>query len=157
MRILLAAALVVALAGGAVVEAAPPEGVVLSVWAAEATKQDRKDAHFDRGLEPIRRAVSDLPYNHYKRLNTGQLKAPMGSAESFALDSRYTLVVKPVSREPDKRLRMEVRVEMKPREKGKKPINALETRLRVRPGEMVKFHGLKTEGGEMVVVLSPVK
>jgi hypothetical protein len=128
--------------------------VDLSLWATQATQEQRPEKYFDAGLEPIRTAVNDLPFDTYKKVKVSRQAAPCGEESRLAIDERYTLFVKPVSREADGRIRLEIRIEMAPKEPGGKPVKALDTRMMLAPGEKVKFGGLKLAQGELVVVVS---
>lgn len=133
---------------------APEDRIVLSVWAAQATNEDRETRHFDPELEPIRNDVSDLRFDTYHRVRVDRREAPCGKETRFPLDARYTFCVKPISKEQDGRIRLDVRVEMAPRKEGDKPINALSTRIMAAPDKKTRFIGFKLEQGELVILLA---
>ena len=127
--------------------------VSLSIWAAQATTEHRAEKHFDPGLEPIKKAVEDLAFDTYRKVKTAKQAAPLGKQSRTPLDGKYTLCVTPVSKEPDGRGRLELRIEIAPKEKDDKPVNALTTRVLMKPGEMMKLRGLKMDPGEMIIVI----
>lgn len=130
------------------------EKVFLSVWAVQATNEERESRHFDPGLETIRDAVADLPFDTYRRVRADRKEAACGAEIRFPLDARYTLFVKPVSREDDGRIRLDIRVEIAPRKEGDKPVNALSTRMIAAPGKKTRLGGFKLDKGELLIVLA---
>lgn len=128
--------------------------IKISVWAAQASQENRPEKFFDAGLEAIRPAVSDLPFDTFKKVMVSNASAVFAQEARFTLDDKYTLYVTPLSRETDGRIRLDIRVEMQPKEPGGKPIKALATRMIIAEKEKVKFRGLKRDAGELIVVLA---
>ena len=134
--------------------AAPNDAVVVSFWAVQATHEGQNPKHFDPGLEAIQGAVADLPFDTYRKVQAAEKKLAFGSENRLALDARYTLVLKPIAKEPDGRIRMDIRVEMAPQNPQDKPVTALSTRMALSPGKQTKLGGFKLDRGELVIVLS---
>lgn len=131
-----------------------PRPVNLSMWAVKATQEGRQTKYFDPGLEPIQGAVGDLPFDTYRKVQTAKRAVPYNEEGRFPIDAKYTLFVKPQSKEADGRIRLDVRIEMASKTPGGQPVKALGTELVVKPGEKVKFGGLKLEDGTLVVLMA---
>ena len=128
-----------------------PQGRAAPVPPVRATAPAPKQ--FDQGAQPISEALADLPYKRYDTIRADRRAAPYRQQTRVAINPRYTLCVSPISREPDGRIRTELCVEMAPRQKGERPVKALETRVLMAPGKAVKLRGLRLEEGELVIVL----
>ncbi len=151
MRLVLAGLMLV-LAAGAVGEPRR-DPVSLSVWAACASKEGRETKHFDAAVKPIADAVGDLPFDTYHSVKTAKQTANIGVKAKFPIDAKYTLYITPVAHTSDKRIRLELLVEMAPKKKGDKPVKALSTRVLAKPRQKLKLHGIQAEKGELVIVL----
>jgi hypothetical protein len=127
--------------------------IQLSLWAAQATKENIPKPHFDAPLNPIKKAVADLPFNSYRTVKTVKKTISDGPPTKIALNKKYALLVKVLAKEKDGRIRLELAIELPPKKKGGKPVRALTTRVLMKPKEMIKLRGLKLDKGEMVVVL----
>ncbi len=148
------AGLIAAIALGA---PAGEEPVSMSVWAVQATQEGHSPKQFEAGLESIRGAVADLPFDTYRKVQALTQTLPAGQETRVAIDARYTLFLKPLDTDPEGRIRLEVRVELAPKAPQDKPVTALSTRLALAPGKQAKVGGFKLEQGELVIVLSPGK
>ena len=131
------------------------ESVSLSVWAVEATQENRTEKHYDRGLAEIQKLLAALPYDTFKEVKSHRNRATAFNRESsLVLDGAHTLIVHPTGREEDGRVRIQLRVELAPKEPGKAPVTAISATLLLKPGEKIKLQGLRGQrGGELVVVL----
>lgn len=128
--------------------------VGLSVWAVHATQESRPEPYYDPELSVIRNALADLPYDTFIKVKISREKLPMNEEKEITLDGKYILVGKPIEREADGRVRIDVRIKIKPSEPDKTPVKALQAVMTMKPRELVKLRGLKREPGELVVVLS---
>ena len=133
-------------------EAPPP--VRIAVYAVQVTDEQRKDKYYDPVLQPVRRALDDLKFDTFREVRTATLTVSLNEEASLKLDSKFTLFVKPLSREQSGQVRLDVRVEMPPKKRDQKPIKVFETRIAMAPGKPFRACGLKLEEGELVVVLS---
>ena len=140
------------LAGAPSQDALPP--VELCVWAVEAQQEAGKARHFDAGLEAVRPALEKLPYTTFRKVYTTRTKAPFEQETRCKITSKYTLILTPLSREKDGRIRADLRVEMLPAKRGGAPVKALATRLALQPGQKIKLQGLKLDKGELIILLS---
>lgn len=144
--------LVVALYLGAAEAQAPPVNV--SVVAVQASKEDRAEPMFDAGLDSVRDALKDLPYDTFKKLASTNVSAPFEKDTSVTLTSKYTLYVTPSSKEENGQIRMTLRVEMPSKDPQGKPVNVLSTTVSATPGKQLVLRGLKLDAGEGVVVIA---
>ena len=130
-----------------------PPSADLSVWSIQARLEGRDTRYYGPGLEPVLNELASLHFNSFYLLSSGQFPAPFGAETRTSMHPWYTLVTSPVSREADGRIRLDVRVEMAPKEPGGKPVVAVSTRVLLAPGGRVKLGGMRIEEGELVVVL----
>jgi hypothetical protein len=134
---------------------AAAEAVSLSVWAVQATHENKPEKEYDRSLAEIQKLLAPLPYDTFREVQSHRNKTVGYSQETrLPLDRNYTLIVHPTAREEDGRVRMEIRVEMPPKKEGGAPIEAIAVTLLLQPGEKIKLQGLRGDGGgELIVVL----
>lgn len=128
----------------------------IRVVAIQATNEGREPGkiHFDPGLGEVRAAVADLKFDTYRKIRAATLQAPYNKETEFQINPKYTLFVKPLSRERTGQVRLNIRIEMPPKDKKKKPIKAIETTVAAAPEKQFKLRGLKLDNGELVVVIS---
>lgn len=130
-----------------------PDPVRVDVVAVHAFSENRGARVFDKDLQDLKDALSDLDYDTFRRLSTTTLRAGLNEEAAYEINSRYKLCVKPLSREASGQVRLNVRVEMKTNAPGAKPVNAVATTLLISPEKKLKVRGLKLDNGELVVVL----
>jgi hypothetical protein len=133
--------------------AAAEEQAVISLWVVHATEENREKPFFGRGLEAIRDVMEGLPGDTFRRVLNQRNVIPLHKEIRIRMDSRYTLFLKPVSREENGRIRIDLRVELDPKKPDGKPVRLLGTRLALAPGKKVKLQGFKKEAGELIVVM----
>jgi hypothetical protein len=133
---------------------APPKPVVVAMVAMRATREGRADKYFDRGLESVREAVAELPYDTYRHVVSTQATVPYEREVPFSINSRHTLFITPLSRDSAGRIRLKTRVQRIP-QPGEKtdPLNALVATSMVVPGDRLKLC-LPLEDAALVIVLS---
>jgi hypothetical protein len=129
------------------------ETVTLKIWAVAASQEGREERHFDPGLEAIREAVGDLNFDTFRKIQIDQKRLETDKETRIPLNATYALCLKPLSRDAEGRIRMEIRVEMQPKEPGSRVLNIISTRMALPPNQMAKLGGAKLEKGELVVVL----
>ena len=174
--------LVAAMAAGADEEAVRP--VTISMVAASATnegpriaekkqysgvvksmvppKNDTKDKRFfDPELKSIQKAVADLPYDTYRKVNVATQKVKMAEEAAFEINPTYTLRATPVEKDEQNRIRMDLRidekVEVEDSETKKKKVvvrEALTSTSSIAPGKPLVLGGLKLKEGRLVIVLT---
>jgi len=131
----------------------------INVLAVHAFSQGRGEKVYDRELEQYKDALDGLDYDTYHHLSSKMLQAKMGEEAVYEINSRYKLCVEPLSRESSGQTRLNVRVEMTPKEAQgragweRKPVNVIKTTLLISPDKKLKLRGLKLDRGELVVVL----
>jgi len=140
----------VLLAGPGAEEPAP---VRVAVYAVQVSQEGREEKHYDPGLRPVRRALDDLKFDTFREVRSATLTVPLNEEASVKLDSKYTLIVKPLSRERNGQVRLDVRVELPPKKPDQKPVKLMSTRVAMAPGKPFRACGLTLEKGELVVVL----
>jgi len=146
----------IALVGAGVTQPPPARSqnaVKVDVVAVHAFSENRGARVFDKDLQDLKEALSDLEYDTFRRLSATTLRAALNQEATYEINSRYKICVKPLSREPSGQVRLNVRVEMKTGAARAKPINAITTTLLIGPEKKLKLRGLKLDNGELVVVL----
>jgi hypothetical protein len=133
-----------------------PEPVKISVVVVHATKEGGAK-QFDPGLDKVRSALADLEFDRYEELRSVKMTAPFNEETIFDLTSGYKLCVSPLSRERNGQVRINLKVQIDPREPDGPPVNALTTTIAIGPGKQFKLRGLTLERGELVVVISVEK
>jgi hypothetical protein len=133
--------------------AQPPDTVKVDVVAVHAFSENRGARVFDNDLKDLKDALSDLDYDTFRRLSATTLHARINEEATYEINSRYKLRVKPLSHEPSGQVRLSIRVEMRTRAPGAKPVDAVATTLLISPEKKLKVRGLKLDNGELVVVL----
>jgi hypothetical protein len=109
---------------------------------------------FGPGLENVQRALEGLSYKTFRRIDGFERSAKYQSESAIRLNDRYTLFVRPMSKDDQDRVRMNVRIEMAPRKRGDAPIDVVsDTSVALVPGKQVNLGGLKLDEGELIVVL----
>lgn len=143
-------------AGGPDPATAPAGGqdtVRVDVVAVHAFSENRGAKVYDKDLQDIKEALSDLEFDTYRKLSSTTLRAALNDEASYKINSKYTLYVKPLSREASGQVRLSIRVQMAAKDPAGKPINAVATTLSISPDKKLKLRGLKLDNGELVVVL----
>lgn len=130
----------------------PPTNI--DVYAVYATHEPGDKTYFDPGLDPIRNAVADLGFNHYKKLEAKTITATFNKETEISVNPRYTLCIEPLNKDDDGRIRLNVRVAIAPRFEHEPPRNAVQTTIVMAPGSQFKFRGLKMDQGELVLILA---
>lgn len=128
--------------------------VSMSMTVVQATNENRGSVHYDASLRNVKGALAGLGYDTYRKLTSTTITAPLGKETKAAIGAKYTLHVKPLSRELSGQVRINLQVKVKPKNPRDKPKNALATTLAVTPGKPFKLRGLKSEKGELVIVMS---
>lgn len=148
--------IVLALAGGLAADDYTETTVSFSLWAVQASSEGREEKRFDAELAPVRGFLSDLPFDTYRALETTRLHIPYGNESHTYLTGKYKLIVRPISKQDDGRIRVNVCVEIPPKDPKKTPVKAINTRLLLARDQKVKLGGLQLEEGELVIVLARV-
>jgi len=123
-------------------------------WAVEATKENRDTALYERGVEAARDALSALPFDTFRAVNTGWKATKAGESAEFKIDNKYTLRVKPEIIDSGDRVRLDIVVMIQSADPAKPPVKALETRISTTPGKQLSVCGLKLQNGhDLIIVL----
>ena len=139
-------------------EASGDAPVRVSVWAVLATHEQREQPHFDRGLEVIRSTVSELRYDTYRNLNTvRQQSMKINDEYRIVVNERFTLYIKPLACDDDGMIRLQLRMEMQPRDRDKEPVVVLQSRQVLSPNRKMIIGGPRLEDGDLVIVLEASK
>ena len=131
----------------------PAPQVGLSVWAVQACEEKRAETFFGQGLETVRDALTDLPFDTFHLLHFEETRQEMDKTWTVALDERYRLKATPLGQGPLGRVRVELQIELLPKSPEGKPVNVLSTRVRMKAGEKVTLRGLQRDSGELAVVV----
>lgn len=131
----------------------PSKPANVSVVAVEARRENRAQQYFSPGLESVRRALADLDYDTFYKIQSAELPCPYGEEQKVYVTDRYTLYMTPVSVRDDGRIRLRARITMKSRDKERE-VNALDTTLLIAPGTHLNLGGMRLDEGELIVVIS---
>ena len=126
---------------------APPPARV-TITAICATHEARGHKEFEPGLDHVRRALLDLGQDTFRKVCVTTISAAFDDETELRINRRYTLSVKPLSKEPNGQLRMHFRVQLIPHDPQAKPITALATTVAMRPGKQFMLRGMKQDKGE---------
>ncbi|HOV75626.1 MAG TPA: hypothetical protein PK967_16830 [Candidatus Hydrogenedentes bacterium] len=132
-----------------------PPPVRVDVVAIHALDEPRSGKQYEGGLESVKAALEDLPYNTYRRLDAANIQAPFNEDTIVPLTDRHRLYLRPLSKEPHDQVRLNVRLHMtrKP-ETGGVSVNAINTTVIAGAGRQVKLRGVKLDQGELIVVIT---
>lgn len=130
----------------------PPARV--EMVAVMASKEGKTAADYGPGLDSIRTLLADMEgdYDTFRKTGGQALSLPFEEETELPVDDRYSVFVKPLSREKSGVIRAQVRVTMR-RKPGDTPVNAVVTTVQFAPGKPMKLRGLKRAGGELALVL----
>lgn len=149
-------ALIVLLAAQAAapVKPAEPPPISVTMVAVQAMTEGHRDKQFGLGLEEVKSSLLETEHDTFRLICSGTQPAPYKVEKPFEINPKYTIFVKPEEKQPDGRIRLDVRVEMRPRgDKAAGPVNAVKATYQVTPGRRLLLRGLKLEKGELLIVL----
>ncbi|MCX5758452.1 MAG: hypothetical protein NTU83_08110, partial [Candidatus Hydrogenedentes bacterium] len=84
------------------VSAKVPPSVRVAVVAVQALNKEHLGKKYDAGLEGVKAALGDLPYNTYRRLDATVVTAPLNKETIVSLTDRHRLYLRPLSQEPNR-------------------------------------------------------
>jgi len=131
--------------------------VTISMVAVQATNENRpeKEKYFEPGLESIRSALDNLPFDTFKKVKSNSRKVSAHEEAKFEINARYTLFVTPLSEDAEGRVRVKVWITEKVEKDGKTTTQkALETTSAVVPGKHLLLGGLPINGGRLAILLT---
>lgn len=128
--------------------------ITVSLVAVQATNEGRRTKFVAPELIAVRQAVIGLDYDTFHQVKARRLRIAYGKESKFEITDRYTLYVRPISKSPDGRVRLNARITMTSKKEPKTAVNALDTTLIMAPGKHLNLGGLRLEVGELIVVLS---
>lgn len=126
--------------------------ISLQVWAVEASREGNDPPRYDRAAAEIKDALADLPYDAYVTVHRGTQSLQEQRETRVRINERYTLILRYLSRDPNRRARVAVTVELMPRDPEGSPARVVETSLLLAPGNKARIGGLRAEKGELVLV-----
>ncbi|MDP7638640.1 MAG: hypothetical protein QGG73_02840 [Candidatus Hydrogenedentes bacterium] len=109
---------------------------------------------FDRELGKVRGALAGLEYDTFEKIKIIRGSISYGSESKFKIDNRYSLLITPIDKGADGRIRVKIRLEMAAKKPGGEPTKVIGTEQRMPPGKQTKLGGARLDKGELVVVLS---
>lgn len=133
-------------------KAEPP--VVLSMVAVHATDENREEKFYEPTLKEERAALSALPFDTYRRIRTQRIHLAVHEEKKVVISSKYTLYVKPLSKDSSGKVRLRVEIEMPAKKKEAKPLKALSTVLVIPREKEFILRGLELDAGELVIVMA---
>ncbi len=125
--------------------------VTLRVVGIHALNTGQPGKKFERGVQEVRSALTDLKFDTYRLLKAQTVSAAMGKEARVPINTKYTVYVTPLSKSAGGRVKITVRASMAG--KGKQ-VNILTTRVDAAPGKPFKLRGLKMAEGEAVIVIT---
>lgn len=150
--LILAAFLTAAPASQAAADPGPPvETMVVAVRAVETGTGEK---HLDPRLEPLKTLLLRLPYDTFEQAASASRTVAFGQETAFPLTAEYTLLITPLERDEDGRVKLRARVQMTSRDPNRPPVNAVNSVTKVVPGDRLQIRGLPLEKGELVLFLS---
>jgi hypothetical protein len=120
--------------------------------AVQATSEGRAQKQFDPGLEGIRNAVAELKCDTFKQVASETRNAPYKQETKIGVTPKCSLYVTPIAKQPDGRIKVDVRIEATEEKTGKSR-NALRSTNVVVPGEKFKYR-MKMGDAELVVIVT---
>lgn len=145
-------------AGGSVAARSLEPPARIEMTAVMATKEGKTAADYGPGLEGVKSLLADMEadYDTFRKAAGQALSIPFETETELPVDEKYSVFVKPLTREKTGGIRAQVRVTMR-RKPGDTPVNAVVTTLQFAPGKPMKLRGLKRASGELALVLRFVK
>lgn len=128
------------------------KSVTVKMVAVQATNEGHGKKQFEAGLEEIKSAVSELKCDTFKEVATETRSAPYKQESKFSITHKCSLYVTPIAKQPDGRIKVDIRIEAFD-EKTKKSRNALRSTNVVVPGEKFKYR-MKMGPAELVVIVT---
>ena len=108
---------------------------------------------YDAELESLRPALADLDYDTFKKVSISRLPVTFNEETNIEVTPEYVLHVTPLSVEKNGMVRLNVRLELRSKQEGRPPRNAIATTLATAQNRLFMLRGLKMENGELVVVM----
>lgn len=136
--------------GGADDAPLPP----VRLWAVEAYREGHDPKQFDAGAGEVRDALEDLPFDRFITVTRQRLQLRTDGETRIPLKNGYSLFLQCQGRDADGRVRVSARVEMAFKDPDKPPCNVVETKLLLSRQGKARVGGLRTEQGELVLVMS---
>jgi len=154
VKVLLGAVILTLSAWGAA--SAPPQPqpkpVSVHMVAVQATQEGRGQKKFDVGLEGIQTAVAEIKCDTFKEVASETRAASYKQETKISVTQKCSLYVTPIAKQPDGRIKIDVRIEAF-EEKTGKPRNALRSTNMVVPGEKFKYR-MKMNQAELVLIVT---
>lgn len=151
--------LLAALCAPAPLAVKPPPPVKIAVVAVLASNTEHAGRQYEPGLEKVQGALADLPFNTFRPLQTATVSAPFNEETTVSLTERHRLYLRPMSKEPNRQVRLNMRLHLTRKPDGDKPpaVTAVNTTIITGPGRQMKLRGVKLDGGELVVVVTVIE
>jgi len=134
-------------------DTATPPPVAISMVAVKAARVGHEKTQYGPGLESVRPALRDSKYDDYALITKSRASAPYGRQTQLRINSQYTLVITPESRERDGGIRADIRVEMAAKKPGDRPVNVISAKGVLAPGKPLRLGGPKVDNGDLIVIL----
>lgn len=134
--------------------------VTISMVAVHATNENRpnNEKYFEPGLESIRSALDNLPFDSFRKVKSDRQKASAEEEAKFVVNDRYSLSVTPLTGDSEGRVRVKVWITEKVEEDGKTVTQkALDTTTAIVPGKHLLLGGLPMDGGRLAILLTVEK
>lgn len=130
------------------------ETVNIRAVVVHAYDSGNKEKEFDKGCEEVRDVLKDLQFDTYRLVKAVTISASFGKETSTRVHPRYTLHVKPISRDTHGRTKVFVRISEAPKTIRGKPRNVLTTTANAAPRKKFILGGITLDRGKGIVVLS---
>lgn len=116
---------------------------------------DEKERHFDAGLESIRDAVAEMPYDTFRKLKAESRALEFDKAGHFAINERYKLHLTPLDTDDKGRLRLSVAIDEQTTRNGQvQSRKALDTTSAIAPHKHLVLGGLPLAEGQLIIFIS---
>ncbi|MDF1566123.1 MAG: hypothetical protein P1V51_24035 [Deltaproteobacteria bacterium] len=116
------------------------EEVKVTVHVIHASKKKGK---VDERLAQLEKELTDFGFKSYILLRAQEMKLPLATSGQVELPGDRRLVVTPLSRDEDGKLKLQVVIE-----------GVVDTTINIKDGASILFGGLKHEGGRLMVAIT---
>jgi hypothetical protein len=146
----IAAMATLAQANPPVTQAGPPAAPKIEVRAFTATNTGQATRQVDATLRGLDALLKEMPYDTFLPVMQQQAELAANAETMVTINETYALYVLPIGPEEEGMLPLQARVTML---QGGRPVNALVTQGKAKPGRAMLFRGLEIPGGELGIVL----
>jgi hypothetical protein len=128
------------------------EEVKLSIFALAATNEGRAVQYIDPSLNKIRHAVELLEFDTFKKVTITETTLTYDKETRLRINDRCTLVLNPVKKDSNGRVRIHAKIEVTSKD-GKQKKIALDSYATMAPGKPFNLMVKNSDNDALIVVL----